>query len=148
MADSVLTRVAALKTLPIPQLKQQWRDLFESEPPPYNRRFLEHRLAYRIQELAYGGLKPETVKRLEALAKQFDETDPKKRRIKSDPRPIAGTRLIREWQGVEHTVTVLDDGYEWQGRRYKNLSPIANAITGSRWNGWVFFGLKNQKARS
>ena len=61
MSDTVLTRVAALKTLPIPQLKQQWRDLFESEPPPYNRRFLEHRLAYRIQELAYGGLKPETL---------------------------------------------------------------------------------------
>jgi hypothetical protein len=61
MTDTVLTRVAALKTLPIPQLKQQWRDLFESEPPPYNRRFLEHRLAYRIQELAYGGLKPETL---------------------------------------------------------------------------------------
>ena len=59
MTDTVLTRVAALKTLPIPQLKQQWRDLFESEPPPYNRRFLEHRLAYRIQELAYGGLKPD-----------------------------------------------------------------------------------------
>ena len=58
VADSVLTRVVALKTLPIPQLKQQWRDLFETEPPPHNRRFLEHRLAYRIQELAYGGLKP------------------------------------------------------------------------------------------
>ena len=71
MTDTVLTRVAALKTLPIPKLKQQWRDLFESEPPPYNRRFLEHRLAYRIQELAYGGLKPETVKRLAALAPQL-----------------------------------------------------------------------------
>src|SRR6476661_10374751 len=57
LTDTVLTRVAALKTLPIPQLKQQWRDLFESEPPPYNRRFLEHRLSYRIQKLAYGGLK-------------------------------------------------------------------------------------------
>ena len=53
--------VRDMKTLPIPQLKQQWRDLFETEPPPYNRRFLEHRLAYRIQELAYGGLKPETL---------------------------------------------------------------------------------------
>ena len=58
MTTSVLTRIAALKTAPIGALKQQWRDLFESEPPPYNRRFLGHRLAYRIQELAYGGLKP------------------------------------------------------------------------------------------
>ena len=64
MTDTVLARVAALKTMPILALKQQWRDLFESEPPPYNRRFLENRLAYRIQELAYGGLKPETLKRL------------------------------------------------------------------------------------
>src|ERR1700716_2315064 len=76
VTDTVLTRVAALKTLPIPQLKQQWRDLFESEPPPYNRRFLEHRLAYRIQELAYGGLKPETVKRLRVLAEELGVGDP------------------------------------------------------------------------
>ena len=65
---SVLARLAALKTTPTPDLKQQWRNLFETEPPPYNRRFLESRLAYRIQELAYGGLKPETVARLDAAA--------------------------------------------------------------------------------
>ena len=58
MTDSVLARVAALKTTPTSALTSMWRDLFETEPPPYNRRFLEHRLAYRIQELAYGGLKP------------------------------------------------------------------------------------------
>ena len=93
-------------------------------------------------------MKPETVKRLEALARQYGETNPIKRRMRTDYRPIAGTRLVREWQGVEHTVTVRDDGYEWQGKPYKTLSPIANAITGSRWNGWVFFGLKNQRGRS
>src|SRR2546429_2654088 len=79
VTDTVLARIAALKTLPIPQLKQQWRDLFESEPPPYNRRFLEHRLAYRIQELAYGGLKPATVERLRALAEDLDGGDPSRR---------------------------------------------------------------------
>ena len=67
MNESVLAQISALKTASIGALKQKWRDLFESEPPPYNRRFLEHRLAYRIQELAYGGLKPETIQRLEAL---------------------------------------------------------------------------------
>ena len=61
VTDTVLAQLAALKTAPIGDLKQKWRDLFDSEPPPYNRRFLEHRLAYRIQELAYGGLKPETL---------------------------------------------------------------------------------------
>ncbi len=62
-------------------------------------------------------------------------------------RPIAGTRLVREWKGVEHTVTVRDDGFEYQGRPYKTLSSVARLITGTRWNGWIFFGLKNQRAR-
>lgn len=144
MTDSVLTRVAALKTLPIPQLKQQWRDLFESEPPPYNRRFLEHRLAYRIQELAYGGLKPETVKRLRQLAEELDGGDPLNRRRHHQDRPIAGTRLIREWQGVEHCVTVRDIDFEYQGRPFTSLSAVARAITGTQWNGWTFFGLKSR----
>ena len=66
--------------------------------------------------------------------------------MRKGDRPIAGTRLIREWQGVEHTVTVLDDGYEYQGRPYKSLSAIARAITGTRWNGWVFFGVRRSGA--
>lgn len=146
MTDTVLAQVAALKTAPIGALKQKWRDLFESEPPPYNRRFLEHRLAYRIQELAYGGLKTETVRRLRELAEELDggKVDVRRRRADHD-RPIAGTRLIREYQGIEHCVTVRDDGFEYQGRPYKSLSAIARAITGTQWNGRVFFGLKNQR---
>jgi hypothetical protein len=141
----VLGRLAALKTTATPELKQQWRELFGAEPPPYNRRFLESRLGYRIQELAYGGLKPETLARLEKLGEQFDGGKVAVRRIRGDDRPITGTRLIREFQGVEHTVTVLQDGYEYQGRPYQSLSAIARAITGTRWNGWVFFGLKNKR---
>lgn len=148
MTDPVLARVAAIRTAPTPDLKKMWRDLFGTDAPPYNRRFLESRLAYRIQELAYGGLKHETVKRIEALAKAFNETNPVMRRIRVDQKPIAGTRLIREWQGIEHAVTVRDEGYEYQGRPYKSLSAIARAITGTRWNGWVFFGLKNLKRRT
>ena len=144
--DPIPARLAALKTTSTPDLKQQWRDLFDSEPPPFNRRYLESRLAYRIQELAYGGLKPETVKRLEALGEQLDGGDRKKSRIRADrDRPITGTRLLREWQGVEQMVTVTTDGFERQGRPYKSLSAIARAITGTRWNGWVFFGLKNHR---
>ena len=100
MSDSVLARLAALKSTPTPDLKKQWRLLFETEPPPYNRRFLESRLAYRIQELAHGGLKPETVKRLEAMGQQLDGGNIVLRRIRADGKPIAGTRLIREWQGT------------------------------------------------
>jgi hypothetical protein len=148
MADNVLAQLAALKASPTPVLKEQWRKLFACEPPPYNRRFLESRLAYRIQELAYGGLKRATLERLEAIA---DDLDPGKGRKASrdlSDRPIAGTRLLRDWQGVEHTVTVLREGFEWQGRPYRSLSAIARAITGTRWNGLVFFGLKNAKGRT
>ena len=67
--------------------------------------------------------------------------------IRKGDRPIVGTRLIREWKGIEHTATVLDDGYEYQGRRYKSLSVIARAITDTRWNGPAFFGLRNRSAR-
>jgi hypothetical protein len=145
---SVIARIAALKRMPTVELKQKWRDLFDQPPPPYNRRFLESRLAYRIQELAYGGLKPETIKRLEQIGEQLDGGKIDVRRQRGRDRPIAGTRLIREWQGVEHTVTVLGDGYEWQGRPYRSLSAIARAITGTQWNGLVFFGLKNQRGRA
>ena len=147
--EPIPARLAALKTTPTPELKKQWRDLFDCEPPPFNRRYLESRLAYRIQELAYGGLKPETIRRLERLGEELDGGDKKKRGIRLDrDRPITGTRLLREWQGVEYVVTITADGFEWQGRPYKSLSAIARAITGTRWNGWVFCGLKNHRGVS
>jgi hypothetical protein len=148
MTISVLARLAALKTAPTPDLKSLWRQLFETEPPPYNRRFLESRLAYRIQELAYGGLKPETIKRLKAIAEDLDGGDPARRRRPASDRPISGTRLIREYQGTDHCVTVRDEDFEYQGLPYKSLSAIARAITGTRWNGLLFFGLKNRQAAS
>jgi Protein of unknown function (DUF2924) len=146
MSNSVLSQIAALKSMPVTALKARWRELFATAPPPYNRRFLESRLAYRIQEMAYGGLKAETVERLAALAEQIDGRPTRRPRSAQD-RPIAGTRLIRDRKGVEHSVTVRDEGYEYQGRPYKSLSAIARLITGTRWNGWIFFGLKNQRAR-
>src|SRR3981189_2308099 len=115
MTKSVLGQIGALKSMPVAGLKSRWRELFDTEPPPYNRRFLESRLAYRVQELAFGGLKPETVERLAALAAGVGGTGTKRARGAQE-RPITGTRLIREWRGVEHSVTVRDDGYEYQGR--------------------------------
>jgi Protein of unknown function (DUF2924) len=147
MSKSVLAQIGALKSMDAKALKVRWRELFDTEPPPYNRRFLESRLAYRIQELAYGGLKPETVERLAALARQVGGKATGRARVAQE-RPITGTRLLREWQGVEHSVTVRDDGFEYQGRPYRSLSAIARLITGTRWNGWIFFGLKNQRVRA
>jgi len=146
--SDVLARLRALKTDTSAELKDQWRELFGSEPPPYSRSYLQSRLAYRVQEIAHGGLKPVTIQRLEALGEQLDGGNVVLRRIRHDDKPIAGTRLIRAYRGIEHCVTVRQEGYEYQGRPYGSLSAIARAITGTRWNGWVFFGLKNARGRS
>ncbi len=146
MSKSVLAQIGALQSMDAPALKARWRELFETEPPPYNRRFLESRLAYRIQELAYGGLKPETVERLAALAEGMGANANRRARVAQE-RPITGTRLVREWRGVEHSVTVRDDGFEYRGRPFKSLSAIARLITGTRWNGWIFFGLRSQRGQ-
>ena len=142
--SDVLGRLAALQSAPIGHLKQQWRDLFGKEPPPFNRAYIQSRLAYRIQELAYGGLKPETRARLEALGEQLDGGNVVLRRIRADSRPLPGTRLIREYDGVQHVVTIRADDFEYEGRPYRSLSAIARHITGTRWNGWTFFGLKGR----
>ena len=140
----VLPRLAALPATPIADLKQQWRELFGKEPPPFNKAYIQSRLAYRIQELAYGGLKPETRARLEALGEQLDGGNVVLRRIRADSRPLPGTRLIREYDGVQHVVTVRAHDFEYEGRPYRSLSAIARHITGTRWNGWTFFGLKGR----
>ena len=143
----VLARLAALPDMTMPELQAMWRELHQSEPPRSNRKFIESRLAYRIQELAYGGLKAETRARLAALADDLDAPASSRSRRADDTRPIAGTRLIREWQGVEEVVTVLDDGFEWQGRPYASLSSVARAISGTRWSGPLFFGLRSAASR-
>jgi hypothetical protein len=145
MARSIVARISALKSMSTPELKEMWNDLFDAAPPAYNRRFLESRLAYRIQEIEYGGLKPDTLERLAALGDRLNASGKISVRRGNHDRPITGTKLIRQYKGVEHCVTVLDDGYEYQGRPYKSLSSVARAITGTAWNGWLFFGLRNHK---
>lgn len=141
----VPARLAALKTLTVKELKAEWEQLFQTQAPNNSGAYLQQRLAYRVQELAYGGLTKPVTAMLNALA---DEVEGKKVRksVISDPRnPVIGTRLVREWDGVEHVITVLKDGFDWQGRRYKSLSAIARGITGTRWNGYRFFGLRERK---
>ncbi len=148
MPDGVLAQISALKSAPAGALKARWRELFGSEPPPYNRRFLESRLAYRLQELAHGGLSGDVHRRLKAAAGELPTKGSKAGRRPAGDRPISGTRLIRDWKGVEHRVTVRDADFEYQGRPYKSLSAVARTITGTRWNGLVFFGLKGQRSAS
>jgi hypothetical protein len=143
--EPILGRLSALKAMSVKDLKAEWQVLFNAPAPNNSRGFLEGRLAYRIQELTYGGPDKQTRRMLDLLADEVDGTLTRKAQI-ADPRnPVVGTKLIREWDGVAHTVTVLKDGFEWGGRRYKSLSAVARAITGTRWNGYRFFGLRERK---
>ncbi len=146
MSKSVARQVTGLGRLDLAGLRERWRELFGTEPPAYSRVFLRKRLAYRLQELAYGGLREETHVRMRQILDQggFDEDGRpvNKKRKKRGNIPVAGTRLVREWQGQRYEVTVAQGGFEFQGRRYKSLSAIARAITGTRWNGPAFFGLR------
>jgi len=143
--EPILARLAALKAMSVNELKAEWQELFAAPAPNNSRAFLEGRLAYRIQELNYGGPDKQTRRLLDLLADEVEGTLARKAQI-ADPRnPVVGTKLIREWDGVAHTVTVLKDGFDWGGQRYKSLSAVARAITGTRWNGYRFFGLRERK---
>jgi hypothetical protein len=143
VTDSIAARLAALPQTSTPDLKALWHELYGKPAPAFSRSYMVSRLAYRIQELASGGLKPAIRAKLDALA---DGLDPKRARKRAPARLLAGTRLCRVWHGVEHIVTVLHDGgFDWQGRRYASLSAVARAITGTRWNGPLFFGLRSGK---
>jgi hypothetical protein len=143
--EPILARLAALKAMSVNELKTEWQALFDAPAPNNSRTFLEGRLAYRIQELIYGGPDKQTRRLLDLLADEVEGTLKRKAQI-ADPRnPVVGTKLIREWDGIAHTVTVLKEGFEWGGQRYKSLSAVARAITGTRWNGYRFFGLRERK---
>lgn len=141
----VLAKLAALKDMTVRELKSEWHTLMGSPAPNNSRPFLERRIAYRIQELTFGGITKPTRQLLDALADEVEGKKVRKSMI-SDPRnPVIGTQLVREWDGAEHTITVLKDGFDWQGRRYKSLSAVARDITGTQWNGYRFFGLRENR---
>ena len=129
-----------LLTMERKELLKLWRDLFDRVPGPALRReTLIPILAYRIQEKAFGGLKESTVRKLRELA---DEKVAGKAPVLKSLRPKIGTRYVREHAGKLHEVTVLEAGYEYNGMNYNSLSEIACAITGTKWSGPAFFGLK------
>ncbi len=142
---SVVMQLAALKRMTVVELKTKWESLFGTPAPNNSRSYLELRLGYRIQELILGGLSRETRRTLDLLADEI-EGQARHRSIIADLRnPVVGTRLVREWDGVEHTVAVMKDGFDWQGRKFKSLSAVARAITGTQWNGYRFFGLREAR---
>ena len=127
--------VAALADLSREELIARWAALHGKAPPrAITRDLLLRGLAYSLQERAHGGLGAREARDLMALAKGKRPLGPKTL--------MAGTRLYREWRGRAHEVLALAEGYSWQGRTYKSLSEVARAITGTRWSGPRFFGVK------
>lgn len=141
----VLARLAALKAMTVGELKTEWQRLMGTPAPNNSHGYLQQRLAYRVQELTFGGLAKPVIRMLDALADEVEGKKVRKSVIADIRNPVIGTRLVREWNGTEQTVTILKDGFDWEGRRYKSLSAIARDITGTRWNGYRFFGLREAK---
>ncbi len=148
--DTILHQLAELDSLPTAELKKRWNVLYGQEPPRFNRQFLIKRLAYRIQEIAYGGVDDRTRTRMNDLLEDegYDELGRKVRkptRRASERTIVPGTVLVREWQGERHEAVAMDDGgFEHRGMPYRSLSAVARAITGTRWNGPAFFGLRGK----
>ena len=136
--------LARLPELELSELRQQWRALYKSDTSAHlSRELLLRAIAYRMQEIAFGGLRPEHQSQLRQFAQQFKETGEIRRR--ASPELKAGTRLVREWQGRTYEVLVLDDGFSWQSTHYGSLSAVARKITGTPWSGPLFFGLKQNR---
>ncbi len=132
----------ALSALNPQELNARWKNLYGSDPPDRLRRpLMIQALAYRLQEQALGGLKPATRRLLRSVAGDAETRRPVAVESK---RPVkAGAVLIREWHGTKHQVTAMKDGFMFRGKRFRSLSKIAGEITGTRWSGPLFFGLKN-----
>ncbi|MBI1209748.1 MAG: DUF2924 domain-containing protein [Azospirillum sp.] len=144
MTLPILKQIADLHGKPQDELKALWQEYFGSEPPAYRKGFLIRGLAQRIQELTFGGVPAVYQQRLDALV---EDRPAKRRSSERGPSLLPGTKLVRDWQGVAHHVTVTAEGFEYQGRRFRSLSAIARLITGTRWNGWSYFGLANPNKR-
>ncbi|HEX6442259.1 MAG TPA: DUF2924 domain-containing protein [Stellaceae bacterium] len=143
--DRVREALARLPTASRADLRTEWRRLYRSEPPPrLGRELLMAAIAYRLHEAALGGLRPESHRRLRNIAKEAGRGEEPALRVA--PRLKPGTRLVREWQGHTHEVLVGEDGFIWRQARYRSLSQLARAITGTSWSGPVFFGLKPRPA--
>jgi hypothetical protein len=137
--------LSRLPTLDIGELRQQWRGLYKT-PAPANlsRELLLRAVAYRMQEVALGGLRPARQRQLRQMAQQFNRIGAANMPPRPELKP--GTRLMREWQGRTYDVLVLDDSFSWQDTRYRSLSALARKITGTAWSGPLFFGLKPNRS--
>ncbi len=133
--NNVRNQLLKLQHLTLEELIEKWKILFNNPPPEYGIVFMRRRLAYRIQELAYGGLS-------EVAQKQIKSINTKVSRTKSNFR--IGTLIVRTWRDVKYEVRVCQNGFEWNGQIFNSLSSVARAITGVNRNGYTFFGIKGK----
>lgn len=166
MNETMAARIRALREMTVEQLRKQHREVFGEDTRSRNKDFLWKRIAWRLQALEEGDL-PERVRRRAAeLANDADirqraprdafaddaTAPPERTRTESFGRvhdarlPMPGTVLTREYRGKVLRVTVLDDGFAYDGRTYGSLSAVAHAATGAHWNGFLFFGLTERRA--
>ncbi len=151
MENSILSRILALKTAPLPELQKEYAALFDGKKVPSNNKtLLWQRIAYRIQELEYGTLPEEAKNKAKELAQKYDPINNKalrpnntmKQSASRDRRlPVPGTIITKNYKGTDIRVKVLEKDFEYNGKVYKTLTKIAKEITGSHWNGYLFFSL-------
>src|ERR1700680_4261671 len=146
-AIDVTKALVRLSEVTIFELRGEWRRLHRMPPPMrLSRDLLTRGIIYKLQERAYGGLSLATARKLERASANPLGRDAAKPAPPISLRP--GTRLVREWRGVTHTVLIHADGIEWRGQRYRSLSLVARKITGARWSGPRFFGLRRRQLDS
>ena len=138
--QSVLHQINEIQRMSLPELKKKWIDLFGSDPGKLSKQYMTRRLAYRVQELTFGGLSKQTRDKLTSIAENPEQIERKTVREMSALQP--GTRLLRDWHGDRYEVVVQDDGFLFQGKTYRSLSAIARTITGRHCGGRRFFGLQ------
>jgi hypothetical protein len=145
--DALASEIASLSKLDIDGLRERWKATFGMAPSrDISRSFLTRAIAYRLQEKALGGLKPSTRR----LLTEFADDRANGSAVAAAPSRIVrpGAVLVREWRGIHHHISVLEKGFSFRGKRYRSLSEVAREITGTRWSGPLFFGLKRSQEES
>jgi hypothetical protein len=133
---NVAKQVLKLKTMSLNDLRDLWYSLYKHDPISDSKMYMIPQLAYRIQELAYGGTDEATERKIQQVA--HDISKGKKKAYK----PLLGTKIVKEYRNKLHEIFVVADGFSYNGRVYGSLSAVAQQITGIKWNGLVFFGVK------
>jgi hypothetical protein len=142
--EALAVEIAGLSKLDIDELRERWKAMFGKAPShDISRSFLTRAIAYRLQEKAFGGLKPST----QRLLAEFASDGTNGSALAAAPSRIVqpGAVLVREWRGISHQVSVLEKGFSFRGKRCRSLSEVAREITGTRWSGPLFFGLKRSQ---